>query len=61
MDKVLKYGTIKNYTTTESYLKDYLKAQQHTSDVYLKQIDYEFNLGFESYLRALPSLNNNVS
>jgi len=57
MDKVLKYGTMKNYTTTESYLK----AQQHTSDVYLKQIDYEFTLGFESYLRALPSLNNNVS
>jgi len=52
---------MKNYTTTESYLKDYLKAQQHTSDVYLKQIDYEFTLGFESYLRALPSLNNNVS
>lgn len=59
MDNVLKYGTMKNYTTTESYLKDYLKFRRHTSDVYLKQIDYEFTLGFESYLRALPSLKNN--
>ena len=59
MDKVLKYGTMKNYTTTENYLKDYLKAQHHTSDVYLKQIDYQFTLGFESYLRVLPGLQNN--
>ncbi|SHF55494.1 Site-specific recombinase XerD [Salegentibacter echinorum] len=59
MGKVLKYGTMKNYTTTENYLKGYLKAQYHTSDVYLKQIDYQFILGFESYLRTLPSLQNN--
>jgi hypothetical protein len=36
MDKVLKYGTMKNYTTTENYLKYFLKAQHHTSDIYLK-------------------------
>lgn len=59
MDNVLKYGTMKNYTTTEKYLIDYLKEQYHTSDVYLKQIDYQFTLGFESFLRALPSLQNN--
>ncbi len=59
MDKVLKYGTMKNYTTTENYLKDYLKTQHHTSDIYLKQIDYQFTLGFENYLRALSSLQNN--
>lgn len=59
MSHVLKYGTMKNYTTTETYLKEYLKEKLHTSDVYLKQIDYEFTLGFESYLRALPSLKNN--
>jgi site-specific recombinase XerD len=55
----LKYGTMKNYFTTENYLKDYLKSQHHTSDIYLKQLDYEFTLGFESYLRLLPSLQNN--
>lgn len=50
---------MKNYFTTENYLKDYLKAKHHTSDIYLKQLDYEFTLGFESYLRLMPSLQNN--
>ena len=59
MNGVLKYGTMKNYTTTENYLKEYLKAQHHTSDIYLKQIDYHFTLGFETYLRSLSSLQNN--
>lgn len=51
MDKVLKYGTMKHYNTTEIYLKDYLKIHLKVSDIYLKQIDYQFTLGFESYLR----------
>ncbi|MFO7702795.1 MAG: site-specific integrase [Psychroflexus maritimus] len=55
----LKYGTMKNYFTTENYLKDFIKAKHHTSDIYLKQLDYEFTLGFESYLRLMPSLQNN--
>ncbi len=59
MGNVLKYGTMKNYTTTENYLKDFLKSQYHTSDIYLKQVDYQFTLGFESFLRGLPSLQNN--
>ena len=59
MGKVLKYGTMKNYTTTGTYLKDYLKAQQRTNDIYLKHIDYQFTLGFESYLRNLDGLRNN--
>lgn len=59
MSGVLKYGTMKNYRTTENYLKEYLKKQHRTSDIYLKQIDYQFTLGFESYLRSLPSLQNN--
>ena len=59
MDKILKYGTMKNYYTTESYLKKYLKTHLNISDIYLKQIDYQFTLGFESFLRALPGLLNN--
>ena len=59
MDKILKYGTMKNYFTTESYLKKYLKTHLNISDIYLKQIDYQFTLGFESFLRALPGLHNN--
>lgn len=57
--KVLRYGTLKNYTTTATYLMDYLKAEHQTSDIYLKHIDYQFTLGFESYLRTLEGLHNN--
>lgn len=59
MKKVLKHGTLKNYSTTEIYLKDFLKTHKRTSDIYLKQIDYEFTLGFEHYLRSKPGLQNN--
>jgi len=59
MGKVLKYGTMKNYTTTSAYLKDYLKIHHQNSDAYLKHIDYQFTLGFESYLRNLEGLHNN--
>lgn len=56
---MLKYGTLKNYTTTATYLIDYLRKQYHNSDIYLKHINYQFTLGFESYLRTLDGLHNN--
>jgi integrase/recombinase XerD len=59
MKNVLKYGTLKNYTTTSKYLKDYLKIKHKSLDIYLKQIDYGFTLGFEGFLREKPSLYNN--
>ncbi|MDT0688324.1 site-specific integrase [Salegentibacter sp. F188] len=59
MEKVLKYGTMKNYNTTETYLKEYLKKRLKVPDIYLKQINYQFTLGFENFLRALPKLHNN--
>ncbi len=58
MNKVLKYGTMKNYNTTETYLKNYLKHLK-VPNIYLKQIDYQFTLGFESFLRGFPGLRNN--
>jgi len=60
MGTVLKYGTMKNYTTTSAYLKDYLKATYQTSDAYLKHIDYQFILGFESYIRNLELHTNGL-
>ena len=59
MKKVLKYGTLKNYTTTANYLRDYVKKVHKSTDIYLKRIDYNFTLGFEEYLREKPSLHNN--
>jgi len=59
MEKVLKYGTLKNYRTTTVYLKSYLKIKYRKPDIYLKHINYRFTLGFESYLRSMDGLHNN--
>jgi site-specific recombinase XerD len=59
MKNVLKYGTLKNYTTTSNYLKEYLKLRYKSPDIHLKSIDYRFTLGFEEFLREKPSLHNN--
>ncbi|MEZ7495798.1 site-specific integrase [Leeuwenhoekiella aequorea] len=59
MEKVLKYGTLKNYSTTKKYLIEFLKVELRIDDIYLKQIDYKFILNFEGFLRVKPGLHNN--
>lgn len=51
MKDVLKRGTLKNYKTTERYLKNFLKKEIRTSDTYLKELSYAFLINFEKYLR----------
>ena len=58
MVKILKPGTLKNYDTTESYIKKFL-LKKFNSDIYLKQINYSFILEFELYLQSINGLNNN--
>ncbi|WP_299537419.1 site-specific integrase [Ulvibacterium sp.] len=50
MDSVLKYGTMKNYYSTERYLHKFIKDRFKTPDLYLKQLNYRFIVGFEQYL-----------
>ena len=57
MKTVLKFGTLKNYYTTERYLKRFLKAKIKSTDIYLKQLSYRFIIDFEQYLRKGPSIN----
>ena len=52
MKDVLKYGTMKNYYTTERYLYKFLKKEFKVEDIYLKQINYQFILDFEHFLRS---------
>src|SRR3984957_10137670 len=42
MEKVIKYGTLKNYFSTSKYLKNFLKKKYNASDIYLKDLKYEF-------------------
>ena len=51
MGEVLKPGTLKNYGATEKYLLDYLVKGHKTSNIYLKNISYQFVTGFDSFLR----------
>ncbi len=52
MITVLKFGTMKNYYTTEKYLNRFLKQRLKVNDIYLKQLNYRFICDFEQYLRT---------
>ncbi len=57
MQLVLKFGTLKNYFTTEKYLKKFLQKKIKADDIYLKQLSYGFIIDFEQFLRNTPSIN----
>lgn len=59
MKRVLKPGTLKNYKTTEGYLKKCIEKKYKVEDISLRQLNYAFVIDFEQYLRKLPNLNNN--
>ncbi|WP_345006714.1 site-specific integrase [Snuella lapsa] len=52
MTSVLKFGTLKNYYTTERYLHKFLKEKLKQHDIYLKQLNYRFLCDFEQFLRT---------
>ncbi len=52
MITVLKFGTMKNYYTTEKYLCSFLKKKLKVDNVHLKQLNYRFIIDFEQYLRT---------
>ncbi|WP_395050254.1 site-specific integrase [Flavobacterium sp.] len=51
MKTVLAVGTLKNYSTTEKYILEFLKTKKGTSDIYLSEINYQFVIDFEMFLR----------
>jgi len=48
----LKPGTLKNYFSTEKYLREFLKERLKTDDIYLVQLNYKFIVDFENYIRT---------
>lgn len=54
MEQVLKKGSMKNYLTTERYLKLFLSKQLKTADMLLKDLAYEFITNFEFFIRTQP-------
>jgi site-specific recombinase XerD len=51
LEHTLEWGTLKNYFTTQKYVKDFLKKRLHTSDIFLSQLKYKFISDFEFFLR----------
>ncbi len=52
INKSLKWGTLKNYFSTEKYLKQFLQERLKTDDIYLIQLNYKFISDFENYIRT---------
>jgi len=52
MQGKLKWGTQKNYYTTQGYISKFLLKSYKTSDMFLKELDYKFIIQFEKYLRS---------
>jgi integrase len=52
INKSLKPGTLKNYFSTEKYLKQFLQERLKTDDIYLIQLNYKFIADFENYIRT---------
>ena len=51
MDGKLKWGTQKNYYTTQKYLAKFMLKAYRTTDMYLRELDYNFIIKFEKHLR----------
>ncbi|TAN15368.1 MAG: site-specific integrase [Chitinophagaceae bacterium] len=47
-------GTMKNYVTTEEYIKLFLKHQFDREDIFLSELDFQFITDFEYYIRNNP-------
>jgi site-specific recombinase XerD len=58
MKAVLKKGSMKNYYTTEKYIKEFLKKNYYKSDILLKELTYEFITAFEFFIRSHPVKKN---
>lgn len=49
---MLEWGTLKNYFTTQNYVKGFLTERLRKKDIYLSQLSYQFITGLEIYLKS---------
>lgn len=58
MSESLTYGTLKNYFTTQKYIKLFLTKKRKVQDIYLSQLTYRFVIDFEKFLRSYVPLDH---
>jgi len=56
MKTVLASGTLKNYYTTEKYVKLFLAKRHGATDIFLSELNYQFITEFEFFLRKCKPL-----
>ncbi|MBD0776888.1 site-specific integrase [Maribacter sp. ANRC-HE7] len=52
MQGKLKWGTQKNYFTTQRYISRFLSKADKSPDIQLRELDYDFIIKFEKFLRG---------
>lgn len=57
VEKKIHKDTLRSYKTSQNYLFSYINELLKTTDLYLKELNYQFLLGFESYLRNYQPTN----
>tara|TARA_R110001592_G_scaffold181652_1_gene424465 strand:- start:136 stop:1368 length:1233 start_codon:yes stop_codon:yes gene_type:complete len=60
MKDTLRWGTQKNYYTTNKYIYLFLKEKHKTSDMFLFELGYKFIIDFERFLRHQKKMGNNT-
>lgn len=60
VEKKIHKDTLRSYKTSQKYLFSYVNGLLKTTDLYLKELDYQFLLGFESYLRNYQPTNGQL-
>ncbi len=48
----LEWGTLKNYFTTQNYVKEFLTERLRKKDIYLSQLSYQFITELEMFLKG---------
>lgn len=51
MEESLSQGTLKNYHTTERYVRLFIEKKLKAKDIYLSKLSYRFLIDFENFLR----------
>lgn len=66
MESVLHYDTMRHYKTSQSYIMEFIQKEYKSDDIFLKDLNYGFVIGFESFLRSYkpkhyqPEIGNNT-
>jgi site-specific recombinase XerD len=56
----IEWGTLKNYMTTQRYIKEFLKGHVKASDILLAHLSYKFLADFEFFLRSYKPLDHHT-